>query len=327
MTETTAEFRGGRRQPLTERSPRGLAAAVAAAKEHGGFVLVCVDDPDESALNELSEELGLHPLAVADAISSRQQPKVQSYEEHLFVVLWALLRKNDSAEVTISQVFVFVREGLLLVVRHKSDEVDMAEMIEKAFERVDPSVLGALYVVMNQVVCGYTEETDRVERELEKLESQVFDGRVHANVQSIYRLRRQMGRVQRAIAGLAAALEASKDHLSQLSVGHELVEPYFRDLLDDLAGTNQLVSDQDRALDGVLASHENNVAIRQSDDTRKISAYAALLSVPTVLAGLYGMNFKNLPGVHWAFGWEAIIAVVLIIDPLLYVAFKRRDWL
>jgi len=95
----------------------------------------------------------------------------------------------------------------------------------------------------------------------------------------------------------------------------------------DLAATAQLVSDQGIALDGVVSSHESNISNQQNDDTRKISAFAALLSVPTVLAGLFGMNFKNLPGVSWTYGWEALIAVVVILDVLMFINFKRRHWL
>jgi magnesium transporter len=125
------------------------------------------------------------------------------------------------------------------------------------------------------------------------------------------------------VSSLAKALETSKDRVGKLTVGSKRLEPY---LLDLLAGTAQLVSDQGSALDGVVSTHENNVASHQNIDTRKISAFAALLSVPAVLAGLLGMNFKNLPGVDWTYGWEALAASVLIIDAAIFVNFKRRHW-
>ncbi len=296
-------------------------------KEQGKFVWICLDDPDEDELNSLAKTFDLHPLALADAISGKQQPKIQFYDEHLFVVLWTLRGPNGSQTIELGQLFLFVRSDLLLIVRRNAGDSDLGAVVEDALNRLGPTSLDALYSVMSSVVAGYTAQTDHIEQELQKLETQVFDGTVHESIEPIYRLKQHIGRLQRAISGLAASLVASMDHLKNISVGDERVEPYLRDLLDDLAGTNQIISDQDRALDGVLASHESNVAIRQNDDTRKISAAAALLSVPTVLAGLYGMNFDNLPGASSTYGWGVLLGVIVAIDSVLYVIFKRRRWL
>ncbi len=324
-THEFAEFHDGTRELLPEGA--SLDAAAAAAKEQGQFVWVCLDDPETAELEALAKELGLHPLALADAVSGKQQPKMQYYDEHLFVVLWTLRGPNGSPNIELGQLFLFVRSDLLLVVRRNADDTDLSAVVEDALTRLGPTSLDALYAVMSFVFAGYTTQTDHIEQKLQELETQVFDHRFQESIEPIYRLRQQIGRLQRAISGLAASLTVSMDHLKDMSVGDEKLEPYLRDLLDDLAGTNQFISDQDRALDGVLASHENNVAIRQNDDTRKISAAAAMLSVPTVLAGLYGMNFDNLPGVSSSFGWPVLLGAIVTIDAVLYVMFKRRRWL
>lgn len=334
MVEEAQAFTAGGSAALTQAQRSRLSSTISSIAKRGGFVWVGIEDPEGDEVDALAQELGLHPLAVADAASGKQQPKVQEYEEHLFVVMWALDYAKVDAELAIDQIFAFVREGLVVTVVHHSgrgkgrrgnDEHGIADALTDA--DAEHGVLGGLYAIMNHVVAGYTEVSDHVEDELEKLEKQVFDSQTRENVRAIHRLRQQIGKAQRAISGLATALDAGREHLKTLAVGHERVEPYFRDLLDDLVGTNQLIGDQDRALDGVLSSHENNVASRQNDDMRKISAFAALLAVPTVVAGLYGMNFKNLPGVGWSFGWLVTIGAILVLDGAMYWAFKRRDWL
>ncbi len=329
MISEIAGFGDGRRESLTGLPLGQLPSTIDRLAKLGGFVWISLDDPDAAELESLGALLGLHPLAVADAASGRQQPKIQSYEEHLFVVLWMLIRPADSDEVTIAPTFLFVRDGLLVSVRRGggAGQHDFSAMLDAAFAELGHGAVGALYAIMHGIVEGYTEVTDLMESDLETLETQVFAEETTENVRQIYRMRQQIGRVQRAISGMSVSLGVSREHLRDLIVGHERVEPYFQDLIDDLVGTNQLIGDQDRALDGVLASHENNVAVRQNNDTRKISAFAALLSVPAVLAGLFGMNFTNLPGVSWAFGWEVLVAVIVVIDVVMYVMFKRRRWL
>jgi magnesium transporter len=319
----------GTPQALSAPQRKNPRAAVAAAKRAGGFVWIGLEDPDENEMAELAEALGLHPLAVSDAVTGRQQPKVQDFDEHLFVVLWALVQRKRSQVPDVGTLLLFLRDGLLLTVQRdtKSDPIDIAGMLEDRRTPVSDGALGGLYSVMYAVSIGYSDLASEIERKLEKLEEQVFDRHRTESADEIYRLRQQIGKLQRAVSSLARALETSEEHLAKVTVGHEEVEPYLRDLMADLAGTAQLISDQGVALDGVLSSHENNVASQQNVDTRKISAFAALLSVPTVLAGLYGMNFKNLPGVSWAFGWESVIAAVIILDVVMFINFKRRHWL
>lgn len=329
MIEEIAEFHGGQRESLVDSPHATLPKRILTAKRRGGFVWISLIEPNAAEFSEFADLLGLHPLAAGDAVSGKQQPKIQAYDEHLFVSLRALTGADRFLDIAIAPTFLFVREGLLITVQHNrgSDAAGFGAVLDDAAAGIDHGVVGALYAIMRSHVEVYTEVADRIETELEKLENQVFDERVREGDRQIYRLRKQIGRIQRAISGMSVALETSKEHLSNLTVGHEPVEPYFRDLIDDLAGTNQLVADQDRALDGVLASHQNNVAILQNADTRKISAFAALLSVPAVLAGIFGMNFKNLPGVDWTYGWEVLIAVIVVLDIVLFLAFKRRHWL
>lgn len=126
---------------------------------------------------------------------------------------------------------------------------------------------------------------------------------------------------------LAAALRESTQHLETVTVGKDRIGPYLQDLLDDAAGTAALINNQSQALDAILSSHENNVSARQNKDTRTISAFAALLALPTLIAGLYGMNFKNIPLVQWQYGWLVVGGAIIVVDIVIYLMFKRRHWL
>jgi magnesium transporter len=315
-------------KPLSKAARKSLAAPIAAAKRAGGFLWIGLEDPDEKEMKALAEQLGLHPLATLDATNGKQQPKIQSYDEHLFVVMW-LLHESRASRLSVGELFLFVREGLLVTVQRdmSTHPLDIPTILDATETSLSSGSVGGLYGVMANVANTYSDLSSEVEKDLEHLERQVFDEHKADDSARIYRLRQELGKLQRAVSSMAKALETSRDRVDKLAVGNRVIEPYLRDLLDDLAGTAQLVSDQGSALDGVVSSHENNVASQQNDDTRKISAFAALLSVPTVLAGLYGMNFKNLPGVNWGFGWETLLAVVIVLDVLMFINFKRRHWL
>jgi magnesium transporter len=315
-------------KPLSDAQRTSPSSAIAAARKAAGFVWIGLEDPDEKEMTGFASTLGLHPLAVIDAVTGKQQPKVQSYDEHLFVVMWTL-RQQRSGKLSVGGLFLFVRDGLLLTVQRDMGKhpLDLAAILDATETTLEAGAVGGLYGLMANIAGTYSTLASEVEVALEELERDVFDDTRKEDGAAIYRLRQEIGKLQRAVSSLAKALELSREHLSDLVVGSRNIEPYLRDLLDDLAGTAQLVSDQGVALDGVVSSHESNISNQQNDDTRKISAFAALLSVPTVLAGLFGMNFKNLPGVSWTYGWETLLAVVVVLDILMFINFKRRHWL
>jgi magnesium transporter len=290
----------GTPKALTAAAQKSPMTAIAATAKAKGFVWIGLEDPDEPEMRTLADQLGLHPLATIDAITGKQQPKIQSFDEHLFIVMW-ILRETSKRKLEVGSLFLFVRDGLLVTVQRDMGKHPL--VIEDILEATETSLkagaVGGMYGLMANVTNTYSDLASDVEGDLEDLERQVFDSATTEDGEKIYHLRQQIGKLQRAVSSLAKALETSRDRVSKLAVGNKVLEPYLRDLLDDLAGTAQLVSDQQSALDGVVSSHENNVASQQTIDTRKISAIAALLSVPAVLAGLAGMNFKNLPGETW----------------------------
>ena len=252
-----------------------------AAKRAGGFVWIGLEDPDQTELWTFAEQLGLHPLAVIDAVTGKQQPKVQSYDEHLSVVVW-VLHRHRSQRLDVGGLFLFVRDALLLTVQRDmgTHPLDLAAILDATETTLEGGAGGGLYDVMANAAGTYAEVASEIEVALERLETDVFDEARTEDRAAVCRVGQQVGDVNRAVSSLARALEMSRDHVSHLVVGSEKIEPYLRDLLDDLAGTAQLVSDQSVALDGVVARHQSNISNQQNDDTRKISAFAALLSVP-----------------------------------------------
>jgi magnesium transporter len=309
-----------------ELDPDDIELAIRRAHRAGGFLLCTSDNPECEEMDELADRFGLHPLAAADAATGKQQPKIQNYPQHLFIVMWTL---DPEGEATLGQVFLFVRQGLLVCVQRSpsAERLDARELMSDRRIDLGAGVMGAAYRIMSRIAADYTEVASHIEADLEEVEGQVFDEHVQEDAAKIYRLRLRVGKLGRAVATFAAALEVSREHLEQLVIDSAKLGPNLRDLHDDVAATATLSVDQNRALDGIVATHENNVATRQGKDMRKISALAALLAIPTVIAGIYGMNFKNIPLVQWQFGWLVIGATMFVLDLLVFAVFKRQKWL
>jgi magnesium transporter len=305
-----------------------LPATLKDTRRKDRFAWLHLVEPDEAMLERARDVLGIHPTAVADVVSRRQQPKVQKFDEHLFVMLWNVLHKPDESLV-LGETFLYIGDGWLLTVqRGNGGELpDLRALLEDARPESRADTMPAAHTIMAQIVDGYAKAAANVESALEELEEQVFSDDSREDHRRIYRIRKDIGRVDRAVSSIAAALHESTRHLETLTVGRERILPYLHDLLDDAAGTAALINNQSKGLDAILSSYENNVAARQNQDMRTISAFAALLAVPTLVAGLYGMNFKNIPLVQWQYGWIVIGLAIVVTDLVIYWMFKRRHWL
>lgn len=317
-------------EPLEDLELQDVPRNVARARRHNAFVWLHLVDPDEQTVDQAREVLGIHPIAAADVVSGRQQPKVQKFDEHLFVMLWSVLESEQpDGGIVLGQTFLYIGDGWLLTVQRAEQGrlTDLRGLLEAAPEELRSGTMPAAYTIMADVVDGYAKAAADVETDLERLEEQVFSDSTAEDHRKIYRIRKDIGRVDRAVSSIAAALRESTGHLESLTVGNEHIVPYLHDLLDDAAGTAALINNQSKALDAILSSHENNVSARQNKDMRTISAFAALLALPTLIAGLYGMNFKNIPLVQWQYGWIVIGLGIVVVDVAIYVMFKRRRWL
>jgi magnesium transporter len=306
-----------------------LQRTIASAKRKRAFVWLSLLDPDEATIKEAQGVLGIHPTAAADVVSGRQQPKVQKFEGHLFVLLWSILHNAESDDLELGQTFLYIGDGWLLTVQRSVDgeATDLRELLDRTPPNLRDETMKAAYTIMADLVDGYAKAAADVETDLEELEEQVFTESTNEDHRRIYEIRKDIGRIDRAVSSIAAALRESTQHLESTKVGREEIVPYLHDLLDDAAGTAALINNQSRALDAILSSHENNVSARQNKDMRTISAFAALLALPTLIAGVYGMNFKNIPLVQWQYGWVVVGCAIVVVDVIIYLMFKRRHWL
>ncbi|WP_162564225.1 MULTISPECIES: CorA family divalent cation transporter [Microbacterium] len=315
-------------EPVHDLELEDVPSKLRRVRRRDRFVWLHLVEPDEETVRQARDVLGIHPTAVADVVSRRQQPKVQKFDEHLFVMLWNVLRTDDDA-LLLGETYLYIGEGWLLTVqRGNGGELpDLPKLLADAPSDAHSDTMPAAYTIMAQIVDGYAKAAADIETALEELEEQVFSESGREDHRRIYRIRKKIGRVDRAVSSIAAALHESTRHLETLKVGSEQIVPYLHDLLDDAAGTAALINNQSKGLDAILSSYENNVAARQNQDMRTISAFAALLAVPTLIAGLYGMNFENIPLVQWQYGWVAIGLAIVTLDLIIYGLFKRRRWL
>ena len=311
----------------------GDLAELPGLREHAmsgnGFVWLHLREPSEEAIDAAFDTLHIHPTAAADLISGRQQPKVQKFGEHLFVVLWSVLSDEGSRDLVLGQTYLYIGEGWLLTVQRGEGGrlTDLPALLRDTPASMRHTALSAACTIMAEVIDGYASAAADVESDLEALEEQVFDDGTEEDHRSIHTLRRNIGRIDRAVESIEAALRQSTRHLDGQTIGSEEIVPYLHDLLDDAVGTTALINNQSRGLDSILSSHENNVAARQNKDMRTISSFAALLALPTLFAGLYGMNFKNLPLVQGQYGWIIVSCAMVVVDLVIYAMFKRRHWL
>ncbi|WP_345258715.1 magnesium/cobalt transporter CorA [Streptomyces hundungensis] len=329
MIVDCAIYHEGRR---TE-GPQDFSEALARARaERDSFLWVGLHEPTEEEFDLVSTEFGLHELAVEDALKAHQRPKLEVYDDSLFMVLKPVVYEPDSDTVSTGELMLFVGDCFVVTVRH--GEGAPLKAVRQRLE-AEPELLAhgpttVLYAVSDAVVDHYTDVAAELQTDLEELEAQIFSpttgGRDTKDTASrIYTFKRQLLEFRRATGPLAQPVQRLA------SAGVPFVnaksQPFFRDVDDHLMRANEAVEGLDRLLSDILSAHLAQVSVRQNDDMRKISAWAAMAAVPTMLAGVYGMNFDHMPELHWAWSYPALIVLMVLLEFGLYRLFKRRGWL
>jgi magnesium transporter len=322
-----ALYRDGRRT----RTPDDLKEALATARAAGdGFVWVGVSDPTPDEFDMVAEAFGLHPLAVEDALKAHQRPKLEVYHGSLFAVVRPLEYQEEGGTVTARELMVFLGDGFVVTVRHGRAAV--AAQVRARLES-EPEVLrqgpaSVLYAIYDSVVDTYLDIAAALQLDLEELEEKVFDpsgGPAAATAATIYGFKRQVLEYRRCSSPLI-------DPLARLAAGtvpfvDGRTKPFFRDVADHLDRVADAGEGLDRLLSDILTAHLTQVGVRQNDDMRKISAWAAMAAVPTLIAGIYGMNFDHMPELHYVWGYPAALGLMITVVLMLYLLFKRRGWL
>ncbi|MEW2285823.1 magnesium/cobalt transporter CorA [Streptomyces sp. NPDC047841] len=331
MIVDCAIYRHGHR---TE-GPEDLSDALAEARAAGGFVWIGLHEPSEREFDLVTQEFGLHPLAVEDALKAHQRPKLEVYDDSLFMVLKPVVYEPESDAVSAGEVMVFIGDCFVVTVRHGecSPLAAVRHRLEEEPEMLDKGPTAVLYAIADATVDHYLEVATELQTDLDELEAEVFQpetGGSRSTASRIYTFKRQVLEFRRATGPLTlplARLAGNGPMGGTVPFVHDKARPFFRDVGDHLMRVNESVEALDRLVSDILSAHLAQMSVRQNDDMRKISAWAAMAAVPTMIAGIYGMNFDHMPELHWLWSYPAVILVMAVLEVLLYRQFKRRGWL
>ena len=316
--------------------PTSLQETYQACREQRGLAWIGLHEPTEEEFSSVAQEFGLHPLAVEDAVKAHQRPKLERYDETLFVVLRPARYVDETESVEFGEVHVFVGEDFVVTVRH--GEASELGKVRKRLEG-DPDLLrlgpeAILYAIMDQVVDDYGPVVEGLENDIDEIETEVFSGNAGIS-RRIYELSREVIQFQRATEPLVGIL----DDLIIGGAENPELQRYLRDVHDHaLRVTEQVASFREMlqnilsvnlTLVGLSQNEEVKVlseaSIAQNEEVKTISAWAAILFAPTLVGTVYGMNFDHMPELHWLLGYPFALALMLLVS--LYVIFKRREWL
>jgi magnesium transporter len=290
------------------------------------FVWVAIKNPTDAELSEMAAEFDLHELAVEDALHGHQRPKIEEYGNSLFCVLHVPELHGDEASV--GEVDIFVGPNYILSVRQRTEH-GFGEVRARAESEPELLKFGSgfvFYALMDNVVDRYFPLVDALEVELEKIEENIFKGdTVKANIEALYALKHKGMILRHAVEPLIEGVhKLYGGRVPQVCSG---TQEYFRDIYDHLLRVSQQL---DGLRDMVITAMQVNlsmISLAETVVTKRLAAYAALVAVPTMIAGIYGMNFKMMPELEWTWGYPASLVVMVAIDAWLWVKFKRTNWL
>ncbi|WP_414709334.1 magnesium/cobalt transporter CorA [Pseudonocardia sp.] len=325
-----AVYAGGKRLPGHWTHERALAEV---RRRDDAFVWIGLHEPSEEQITGIAEVFDLHELAVEDAVHAHQRPKLERYDDMLFMVLKTVCyrgRPDERAEheiVETGEVMVFLGPDFVITVRH-GDHSSLRQVRRKLEDDPEQLALGpaaVLHAIADHVVDSYLEVTSAIEDDIEEMETQVFAPRSSPNSEQIYVMKREVLELKRAVVPLVAPVRKLTEGYSSL-VPHE-VRSYFRDVDDHLVTVTERIAGFNELLSSLIDAALAKITLRQNTDMRKISAYVALISVPTMIAGIYGMNFDYMPETHWKFGYPMVWLVIIVSCLSLMRVFRRNQWL
>ncbi len=297
-------------------------------KRPGGFVWVALADATQEELAQMQAEFDLHELAVEDARHGHQRPKIEEYGDSLFVVLHTV-EFTPTDELKIGEVDIFVGRNYVLSVRSRTERgfKEVRARAEREPELLKTGSGYVLYALMDAVVDRYFPVLDAIESELERAEEHLFQQGVspRENIEALYYVKQQLTTLRHATG-------PAQEHTGKLFGGrvpfacHGLTE-YFRDVYDHLARLNQAIDAARDTTNTAIQVALAMVNMGHGEITKSLAAYAALVAVPTMIAGVYGMNFEHMPELHWRFGYPVSIAAMVGIDALLFLRFRKAGWI
>jgi magnesium transporter len=296
--------------------------------DRDSFVWLGLYEPTSEEFDAVRHHFDLHELAVEDALSAHQRPKLERYDESVFMVVKTARYVDDTETIEFGEIVVFIGNGFIVHVRH-GEATPLTEVRQRLERRPDLVAYGpsaVLYAIVDHVVDSYEAVLDGVDNDIREVELSVFSEESNDDAaERIYFLKREVLQLRDSLAPLLKPLH-DLSHVSIPFVSEDTRE-YFRDVGDHLASMVENVNRSNDLLASVLAANLTRVGVRQNEDMRKISAWAAILAVPTALAGIYGMNFDSMPELRWRWAYPLVILIMASVCIGLHRAFKRSGWL
>jgi magnesium transporter len=300
----------------------------ACRRSEGAWVWIGMFEPSMEEFDSVAREFKLHELAVEDSVKAHQRPKLEVYGDTIFLVLRTAHYIDETEDVELGQIMLFVGPGFIISVRH-GDVTDLHPVRLRLEERDDLLECGpsaVLHAIVDKVVDDYTPVVTGVSDDVEEVEKEVFSESRRLNpTRRIYKLKRETIELHRATEPLIEPLvRLVRD---QHDVVDDRIQPYFRDVLDHVKRANEQVESLRELLNGILEANLSQIGVRQNEDMRKITAWAGIAAIPTVIGAIYGMNFEHMPELHWRLGYPLALLVMAALCFLIYRRFKQAGWL
>ena len=292
----------------------------------GCLLWVALYEADPAELAEMKAEFGLHELAVEDASHGHQRPKIEEYGDSLFAVLHTV--DSIDGEINIGEVAVFVGPNYLLSVRSRTGHgfANVRARCEREPHLLRQGSGFVFYALMDSIVDRYFPVLDAVEDQLEAVEELIFSGKsARSNIESLYKLKQKLTTLKHAAGPLLDA--SGKLHGGRVPQVCAATQEYYRDVYDHLIRINQSIDSLRDTVTTAISVNLSLITLQENETTRRMAAYAALVAVPTMIAGVYGMNFTNMPELSWEFGYPLALAIMTVLDTVLFFRLRKAGWL
>jgi magnesium transporter len=322
----SALYSDGKRVDL-DCAPHDYATMLEGARSTGGFVWLGLYMPSAQEFTEVAQAFHLHPLAVEDAVAAHQRPKLERYEDSLFMVLKTLWYVDADDAVETGEINVFLARDFIVTVRHgRGSQLSPARhVLEGNANALEQGPSSAVYAIADHVVDGYLHVVQELTTDVDEVETSVFSAARTNDSARIYALKREIAEVRRAVLPL-------RDPVRRFVTGEvpgidDDIRPFFRDVLDHLNQAAESVDSLEALLSSAFDAHLAQISVQQNDDMRKISAGAALVVVPTFIAGVYGMNFAHMPELSWTLGYPFALLLMAAAVVGLWIFFRKSGWM
>lgn len=323
MIVDCAIYENGHRRPGTQL----IEGAMAALDDPDGFVWIGLFEPTEAEFEAVRAEFDLHELAVEDAIIAHQRPKLELYDDTVFVVLKTARYIDQTEEIDFGEILMFLGRRFVVIVRH--GEATSLSQVRRQLEakpellRLGPSAV--LHGVMDRVVDAYLPVLDGLNKDIDEVEAEVFSPERSNPAERIYFLKREVLEFQAAARSLIDPLERLMRGF--VPAVNEEIKEYFRDVHDHAVQASTRIDQYRDLLTSVLEANLTQTGVQQNEDMRKISAWVAVAVVPTLIAGIFGMNFARMPGLNSDWGFPLVVAIMGLVAGVLHRAFRKSGWL